>query len=127
MPLPGIFSSVTAHNTRFKMPVLSGTIDDGGATAGPLPSPGAFICVQSTAALVSQILTSTGQPAKSSFVYITQGSLAMTSSTNANIAADPPYTGSGAAMYYDFTRKKLSIWSTGNGTGEWFSVSLSSS
>ena len=124
MSLPGILTTDFGQpNTRFKAPVLSGTLADG--AGGPLPPPGGFMCVQSTAALTTQILTTTGQPAVSSFVYITQGTLAVTSSSTATIAAAPPYTGSGAAMYFDITRKKLSIYSTG--VGDWVSVTLTSS
>lgn len=104
--------------------MLSGGIADS-VSGGPLPAPGGFICVQSTASLTTQLLTATGQPAVSSFVYIPQGTLTMSSSTNANIAASPPYTGSGAAVYFDATRFKLSVFSTV--VGDWLSVTLTSS
>ena len=129
MPLPFVLTSSDAYTgsqkyNRFGGPVLSGTIQDNGA-GGPLVGPGGFACVQSTATLATQIITATGQPAVSAFVYIPQGTLAVTSSGTANIVASPPFTGMGAALYFDYTRKKLSIFSTG--VGDWVSVTLSSS
>ena len=128
MALPFVVTSSDSYTgsgkySRFGGPVLSGQIADN--AGGPVPAPGAIALVQSTAALTTQIITTTAQPTKSSFVYITQGTLAMTSSGTASISAAPPYTGMGAAMYFDYTRKKLSIYSTG--VGDWVSVTLSSS
>ena len=121
MALPGIQSSDATPYTRHKGPVLSGQIQDGTVT----PPPGGFMLVQSTAALTTQIITTTAQTGRAGFVYITQGTLAVSSSTNATIAAAPPYTGAGAALYFDGTRKKLSVYSTI--VGDWVSVTLSSS
>jgi len=111
--------------SRFAGPVFSGTIADGGASGGPLPAPGAVALIQSTASLTAQTITTTAQTAVASYVYITQGTVAVTSSSNATIAAAPPYTGMGAALYFDGTRKKLSVFSTI--VGDWLSVTLSSS
>lgn len=121
MALPGIQSTDYNPYTRFKGPVLSGQIQDGAVT----PPPGGIMLVQSTAALLTQIVTTTQQTAKAAYVYITQGTLAVSSSTNTAIAAAPPYTGAGAALYFDGTRKKLSVFSTI--VGDWVSVTLSSS
>jgi hypothetical protein len=109
--------------SRFGAPIYSGGIADN--AGGPVPGPGGIALIQSTAALATQLITTTGQPAKSGFVYITQGTLTMSSSTNANIAASPPYTGQGAAIYFDATRFKLSVFSTV--VGDWLSVTLTSS
>lgn len=123
MPLPIVSSTVEIPYNRMKHLFLSGSLQD---TPGVTqPSPGGVALIQSTASAATQLITTTGQPAKSAFVYITQGTVAVTSSTNAGIAAAPPYTGMGAALYFDATRNKLSIYSTVN--GDWFSVSLSSS
>ena len=125
MPLPGAFSSnANAPYTRFQGPVLSGTLFDGGV-GGPKALPGGFLCVQTTASLVTQLITTTAQTALASYVYITQGSIAVSSSTNSVIAAPPPITGAGAALYFDNVRNKLSIFSTA--TNDWLSVTLSSS
>jgi hypothetical protein len=128
MPIPMVLTSSDSFTggmkySRFGGPVFSGTVADN--AGGSVPPPGAIALIQSTAALATQIITATGQPAVSAFVYIPQGTLGMTSSGTANIAASPPYTGIGAAIYYDGTRKKLSVFSTIN--GDWLSVTLSSS
>ena len=129
MSLPGIVLTTAdgrtggAKYTRLAGPVLSGVLQD--VSGGPVGSPGGFICVQTTAALATQLITTTGQFAETSFVYIPQGTLGATSSGTANISESPPYTGSGAALYFDITRRKLSIFSTG--VGDWLSVTLSSS
>ncbi len=129
MPLPGFVTTDGGKPySRFKAPVMSGQlVDSAGSTqVGPLPNAGGFICVQSTGTPLVQILTSSSAFPTASYVYIPQGSFAVTSSNTATLALGPPYTGSGAAMYYDFTRAKLSIFSTG-GTGDWMSVTLTSS
>ena len=129
MPIPMVLTSSDSFTggmkySRFGGPVFSGQIADT-APGGPVPAPGALALIQSTAALATQLVTTTAQPATSSFVYITQGSVSVTSSNTANVGASPPYTGMGAAIYYDTTRKKLSVFSTV--LGDWVSVTLSSS
>lgn len=124
MALPFVLTSGDSKYNRFSGMILSGSLADNTAN-GPVPSPGAVALVQSTAAAATQIITTTQQTAKSAFVYITQGTLGVSSSSTATIAAAPPYTGMGAALYYDGTRKKLSVFSTIN--GDWLSVTLSSS
>ena len=123
MPIPMVLTSSDSFTggmkySRFGGPIFSGTIGETGA-------PGAVALLQSTASLTAQTITTTAQTAKSAFVYITQGTLAVSSSTNTLIAAAPPYTGMGAAVYFDGTRKKLSVFSTI--VGDWVSVTLSSS
>lgn len=126
MSLPGLFTSDGgAPFSRFKAPVMSGSLlgaTDPGTLSLP---PGGFMCIQSTAVAATQLIASSGAPATSAYIYIPQGTQAMTSSNTANIAASPPYTGCGAAVYFDITRKKLSVFSTG--IGDWVSVTLSSS
>jgi len=111
--------------SRFSGPVFSGQVETAGPVGGPLPAPGAIAVLQTTAALLTQLVTTTAQLANSSVEYITQGTVSITSSNTANVSASPPYTGMGAALYYDTTRKKLSIFSTV--LGDWVSVTLSSS
>lgn len=126
MPIPMILTSSAGYTggtpySRFGGPIYSGTV--GGSD--PQPPICAVALIQSTAALRTQLVTTTGQTARSAFVYITQGTLGVSSSNTANIAAAPPYTGIGAALYFDATRQKLSVYSTV--VGDWLSITLSSS
>ena len=115
MSLPGyVLSSSSGYTggekrTRFGGPVMVGQVADNGSS-GPLPAPGAVICVQSTASLVNQII-STAAPSRGSYVYIpiTTGPL------NQSTAA-PPYSGVGTPLIWDDTNFRLHIWSSSKGT-----------
>ena len=128
MPIPMVVSSSDSFvggmkYSRFGGPVFSGTVNDNG-TGGPLPAPGAVALIQRAAPLATQVITSSNDVSGGSYVYIAQGTVQVSASSG-TVAAAPPYTGMGAALYYDMTRKKLSIFSTA--TNDWLSVTLSSS
>jgi hypothetical protein len=100
--------------TRLKGVGLVGTIADSvsnfppGITGpGPIPPAGGFVCIQSTAAINNQIVsTSSGGLQNASLVYIpvTTGGL------NGGVA--PAYTGCGAPLIWNDNTATLSIWST---------------
>ncbi len=129
MPIPFVVSSSDGYTgsmrySRFGGPVFSGNLASG-ITGDVLPTPGACALIQSTAPRLTQLIATSGELARASFHYIAQGSFAVSSSTNAALAAAPPYTGMGAALYFDTTRFKLSVYSTV--VGDWLSVTLTSS
>lgn len=129
MPIPMVLTSSDGFTgsqkySRFGGPVYSGTVADNGV-GGPLPAPGAVALIQSTAPLATQVIASTVGIARGSYVYIPQGTVGVSSSGGTTTPGGPAYTGIGAALYFDITRRKLSIFSTG--VGEWLSVTLSSS
>lgn len=130
MPIPMVLTSSDGFTggrnaRRFGGPVFSGSRGDESGVGGPRPSPGAVALIQSTSPLLTQLVATTAEMALASYVYITQGSVAVTSSNTANVGAAPPYVGIGAALYYDTGRKKLSVFSTV--LNDWLSVTLSSS
>lgn len=129
MPIPMVLTSSDNFTggqkySRFGGVVYSGGIADNGV-GGPILPPGGLALIQSTAPLATQVIASTVGIANGAYVYIPQGTVAVTSSSGGVAPGGPAYTGIGAALYFDITRKKLSIFSTG--VGEWVSVTLSSS
>jgi len=111
--LPGFITSDNTVNTRFRAPVLSGHISDN--VGGPLPSAGGFICVQSTAAIANQVVTTSATGlARASFVYIPVTTGTLTG------AAAPPFVGVGTALTWNDNSKMLQIWSSGSGS--WMSL-----
>ena len=93
----------------FQGPVLAGKIADvpGGVA---LPAAGGIICVQSTASLTNQVVTTsdTTLGSRASFIYlpVTTGPLAG--------AAAPPYVGCGTPLVWNDNLKQLMIWSSGS-------------
>jgi len=107
MPIPGfVTTDGGAPSTRFKAPVLTGTLID--ATAGgPLPPAGAIMGIQSTASVINQIVsTSSAGLSRASFLYIpvTTGGL------NGGVA--PAYVGAGTPIAWNDATANLMVWST---------------
>ena len=107
--------------TRIKGPGLSGQVADGAGgtnSPGPLPPAAGFICIQSTASLLNQIVTTSATGLlNASFPYIpvTTGQL--------QGAGAPAYTGVGAALAWNDTTRRLMIWSSG--AADWLNMSSS--
>jgi len=101
----------TAANigTRVKGPMAAGQIFDGGATGGPIPSPGGFMCVQSTASITNQVVTTSATGlANASFIYIPV-------STGPLVGGSaPPYLGCGTPLVWNDNLKQLMVWSSGS-------------
>ncbi len=88
--------------------MLSGKVFDGGAAGGSIPTAGGYICVQSTASLTNQVVTTsvTGfQNASHVYLSVTTGPLV-------GMAA-PPYTGVGTPLVWNDNLAQLQIWSSG--------------
>lgn len=119
--LPGFLTTDNQINTRFKAPVLSGQIADSvSAATGPLPTAAGFFCVQSTAAILNQVVTTSATGLqRASFMYIpvTTGSLTG--------AAAPPFIGCGTPIIWNDATKTLQVWSSGSGS--WMSQFFGSS
>ena len=100
--------------TRLKGPALSGNVQD--ASGGPLAIAGGFICVQATASLVNQIVTTSDGTlgARASFVYIpvTTGPL------SGSVA--PPYVGCGTPLVWNDNLGQIMIYSSGRAS--WMSL-----
>ncbi len=110
--LPGYKSTDNGlKKTGFQGPVLAGKVADNGSS-GPLPVAGGVMCVQSTASLTAQVVSTADAVIgnRASFIYIpvTTGPL--------NGAAAPPYVGVGTPIVWDDTNKRLSVWSSGSGS-----------
>ena len=113
--LPGYVATSSADPgrgilpSRMGGPVLSGRVADNVSSGpGPLYRAGGFICVQSTASVVNQVITTsaTALGARASFVYIPVSTGPMTG------CAAPPYVGTGTPLVWDDTLFTLSIWSS---------------
>jgi hypothetical protein len=111
--LPGYVSaSSNGHiggilGTRLKGPALSGQVENSTAN---IPGPGAgYICIQSTASVVNNVLSTLDAVigSRASFVYIpvTTGPLAG--------SAAPPYVGCGTPLVWNDDLKQLMVWSSG--------------
>lgn len=116
--LPGYISTDGGlKKTGFQGPVLAGKVAD--PATGPLPAAGGVMCVQSTASLVNQIVTTSASTVnnRASFMYIpvTTGQL--------QGAGAPPYVGVGTPLVWNDTSKRLMIWSSG--AAEWLNMSSS--
>lgn len=107
--------------SRFKAPVLSGTIADSVSSGpGPVPPAGGFIAVQSTASITNQIVTTSATGlARASFMYIP-----VTTATLVGAAA-PFYVGVGAPLVWDDTDAILMIWSSSRSS--WLNQTVTSS
>lgn len=107
--LPLYLSTAANIGTRIKGPAHAGQIVDSVGAGGPIPIPAGYICVQSTASVTNQVVTTSATGLQNaSFVYIpvTTGSLSG--------AAAPPFVGVGAALAWNDTTKTLQIWSSGS-------------
>lgn len=95
--------------TGFRGPVLAGRVADN-TPSGPLPAAGGVMCVQSTASITNQVVSTADAVIgnRASFIYIpvTTGPL--------NGAAAPPYVGVGTPLVWDDANKRLAIWSSGS-------------
>lgn len=116
--LPNYLSSVANIGTRLKGPALSGQAADGGSS-GPLPLAGGFICIQSTASLTAQVVSTVAAVVnnRASFMYVPVVTAALEG------AGAPPFVGVGAALVYNDTTRRLEIWSSG--AGAWLTMSSS--
>ncbi len=95
----------------FQGPVLVGRVADGGTSGvGPLPSAGGIICIQSTASLLNQVVTTsdTTLGTRASFIYIPVTTGPLVGSTS------PPYLGCGTPLVWNDNLKQLMIYSTGS-------------
>ena len=114
--LPGFVTTDNTVNTRFKAPVLSGQIaGDVSAAVGPIPVAGGFMCIQSTAAILNQVVTTSATGlARASFFYIPVTTGTLTG------AAAPPFVGVGTPITWNDNSKMLQIWSSGSAS--WMSL-----
>jgi len=104
--LPGFITTDNTRNTRFAAPVVSGGIADN--AGGPLPLAAGYFCIQSTAALLNQVVTTSAtglQRASFMYVPVTTGSLVG--------AGAPPFVGCGTPIVWNDGLKTLNIWSSG--------------
>ena|SRR5690349_9517739 len=92
----------------FQGPVLVGKIADAGVSGGPLPVAGGLMCVQSTASITNQVVTTsdTTLGSRASFIYIP-----VTTGTLIGSAA-PPYVGVGTPLVWNDNTATLHIWSS---------------
>jgi len=111
--LPLYLSSAANIGTRIKGPAHAGQIADN--AGGPIPAPGGFICVQSTASVTNQVVTTSAtglQNASFFYIPVTTGTLTG--------AAAPPFLGVGVPLVWNDANKMLQIYSSG--TGSWMSL-----
>jgi hypothetical protein len=101
----------------FQGPVLAGKIADG--VGASLPAAGGVMCVQSTASITNQVVTTSATTVNSraSFIYIpvTTGTL--------QGAGAPAYVGVGAALVFNNATRRLEVWSSD--AAEWLTMSSS--
>lgn len=92
----------------FQGPVLAGKIADGGSAGMNLPAAGGVMCVQSTASITNQVVTTSDTTigSRASFIYIpvTTGGL--------NGAAAPPYVGVGTPLVWNDNTATFMVWSS---------------
>lgn len=104
----GVNAAIGAKKSGFNSPVLAGRVADS-IPGGPIPVAGGIICVQSTASLTNQIVTTsdTTLGSRASFIYlpVTTGPLVG--------AAAPPYVGVGTPLVWNDNLAQLMIWSSG--------------
>ena len=107
--LPNYLSSVANIGTRVKGPALAGQQADNGS-GGPIPAPGGFICIQSTASITNQVVSTADAVVanRASFVYIPVTTAPLVG------AAAPPFVGVGTPLVWDDANKRLAIWSSGS-------------
>jgi hypothetical protein len=96
--------------TRIKGPGMAGQIADGAGgtnSPGPLPPAAGFICIQSTASLTNQIVTTSATGLlNASFMYIPVTTGVLTG------AGAPAYTGVGTPLVWNDNLATLAIWSS---------------
>ena len=116
--LPNYLSSVANIGTRLQGPAVSGQAQD--VSGGPLVPAGGFMCVQSTASLTNQVVTTSANVIgnRASYVYIPVLAGSLQGST-----AGPPYLGCGTPLLWDDTARRLNIWSSS--AGAWLTASSS--
>ena len=109
--LPNYLSSVANIGTRVAGPALAGQQADL-VSSGPIPNAGGFICIQSTAAIANQVVTTSAGVIgnRASYVYIPVVAGSLQGST-----AGPPYLGCGTPLIWDDTNRRLNIWSSSAG------------
>ena len=129
MPLPFFVttsdSSVSGQPyTRMKGLILSGSLAEG-STAGPqVPAAGVAliqpISVVSTLGQLAQVLsTAAASVSVANYLYITQTTGPVSTSSFGSGASAPPLTGMGAALIWDAGRSKLGVYSTVAGGWLW--------
>ena len=108
MALPGFRTSDGGMKySGFQGPVLAGKMADG--MLASLPAAGGFICVQSTASIDNQIVTTSANGlSRASFIYIPVSTASLVG------AAAPAYAGVGTALTWDDATKTLQVWSSGS-------------
>lgn len=132
MALPGFTTTDGGlPNSRFRAPVLSGTIVEGSpSTSQPYPiiGVGGFMAVQgfnavttaATNAVLNQVVsTQAARAVVASYIYIPQTTGPIATSSFASAESAPPYTSCGAALVWDAGRSKLGVYSTASGSGVW--------
>ena len=118
--LPMYLSTAANIGTRVKGPAAAGQIADSG-TGGPIPSPGGFMCVQSTASVINQVVTTSATGLQNaSFVYIPVTTGALTGST-----VIPPYLGVGTPLVWNDNSASLMVWSSSRAV--WMTQTVTSS
>ncbi|SRR6266700_1552931 len=111
--LPLYLSTAGNIGTRVKGPAISGQIQDT-APGGPIPQPAGFMCVQSTASITNQIVsTSSSAIQNASFVYISVTTGPLVTAAGGAGAMQPPYQGVGTAIAWNDNLAQLMIWSSG--------------
>ena len=111
--VPGL--SIGLKKVGFQGPVLAGKVADPGVAGGMLPFPGGVICVQSTASLTNQVVTTSATGLqRAAFLYIPVTTATLTG------AAAPPYVGVGVPLTWNDADKMLQIWSSGSAS--WMSL-----
>ena len=133
MPLPGVVltssDNFTAGQkyTRFSGPVLVGQFNDNALT-GPSYSPGGVLVIQSSGAVstaatnvfTNQVVsTAAAAIPKAAFVYISQTTGPVSTSSFASGDSAPAYLSGGAALVWDAGRAKIGVYSTASGSGVW--------
>jgi hypothetical protein len=111
--LPGYKSTDNGlKKTGFSAPILAGRVADGGSS-GPIPAAGGVMCVQSTASLTAQVVSTVAAVigSRASFIYIP-----VTTGPLNQVTEAPPYVGVGTPLVWDDTNFRLQIWSSTKGT-----------
>lgn len=127
MPLPGYGVAGSSQGnvggtkyTRFQGPILVGQLADN--VSGPVYQPAGVILVQSTNSARTApgtISTAAAVVGRSAYVYVTQTTNPVATSSFADGESAPPYSDCGAAIVYDAGRKKIGVYSSGSGSGTW--------
>jgi hypothetical protein len=137
MPLPFLISSSDGSvaggaYTRFSAPTLSGTwtpSTSGAASQVGRSIPGALGLVQhgtvvSTLGARAQVVsTAAAAVTRASYVYITQTTGPVSTSSFASGESAPPLTGMGAALVFDAARLRIGVYSTV--VGSWIYIGSS--